>query len=313
MQSVDVVIVGAGGKVAAACAQLFLQQTDWSLALLSSREIDPTLVDPMRVQRLSVSALDFSAVREACVNLRPKVIINAAAMTNVDACESDKQLAQNLNVKAVENIVRACRIVGAHLIHYSTDYIFDGKKGPYTEDDTPHPLNYYGKTKLGGENAILSSDISATILRTNIVYGRAPGVKTDFVTWVRDKCRAGERITIAQDQWGNPTLCDDLALATMRVIEKGRTGVYNIAGADYLDRYDFALRIAEFFGLPTDTVVPVQTVELTLAARRPLRAGLITLKAETDLAMKPTTIAQGLMVYPRESVVAKHTPKRQGV
>ncbi len=312
MANTDVLIVGAGGKVASACLQLFLQETDWRIAVLSSREHVEGQPDDARLAKHRIGALDFQELRTLCAELKPRVIINAAAMTNVDACESEKQLAHNLNVKAVENVVRACKTVDAHLIHYSTDYIFNGQKGPYAEDDVPAPLNYYGKTKLAGENAILSAKIPASILRTNIVYGKAPGVKTDFVTWVRDKCRAGERITIANDQFGNPTLCDDIALATLRVIEKGRTGIYNVAGADYLDRFDFAKRIAAFFELPDENIVPVSTSELQLAARRPLRAGLITLKEETDLGIKPTSLANGMLCYRRDEGSSKHAPKLNG-
>ncbi len=310
--SVDVLVLGAGGKVASACVHLFLQETDWSLALLSSRELGTVDPNSTRIQPHRVGALDFSEVRALCQQLKPKVVINAAAMTNVDACETDKQLAQNLNVKAVENVVRACRTVDAHLLHYSTDYIFNGQKGPYAEDDIPDPLNYYGKTKLAGENIISTAQISSTIIRTNIVYGKVPGVKTDFVTWVRDKCKAGEEITVVNDQWGNPTLSDDIALATMRVIEKGRNGIYHVAGADYLDRFDFAVRIAAFFGVPSDGIRAISTPELKLAAKRPLRAGLVTLKAETDLGIKPTSIATGLQVYRRDEPAVRHQPRLNG-
>ncbi len=305
----DIMIVGAGGKVAAACIHLFLQETDWNLALLSAREIAQASDYPDRAQVIQCGATEVNDVRQIALKVRPRIIINAAAMTNVDGCESDKQLANTLNVKAVENLARVCKVIDAHLIHFSTDYIFNGQKGPYAEADLPDPINYYGKTKLGGENAILSSSISSTIIRTNIVYGKAPGVKTDFVTWVREKCIAGERITIADDQFGNPTACDDLALAVMRVIEKGRRGIYHVAGADYLDRYDFAKRIAAFFSLSDENIVPVKTTELSLAAKRPLRAGLITLKAETELGIKPTSIAHGLEVYRDLGNTNRHLPK----
>ncbi|MFM8437112.1 MAG: SDR family oxidoreductase, partial [Candidatus Kapaibacterium sp.] len=138
----------------------------------------------------------------------------------------------------------ACSIGEAHLIHFSTDYVFNGEKGPYTETDVPDPVNYYGRTKLAGENAILTSKIPSTIIRTNIVYGHLPGVKKDFVTWVRDSGASGSGIAVVDDQFGNPTAAVDLAVATMRVIEKGRTGIYHVAGPEYLDRYSFARRIA---------------------------------------------------------------------
>jgi dTDP-4-dehydrorhamnose reductase len=297
----DILLLGAGGKVARSIARLFLMETDWAITFLSSRDVSSVYPQSARAQVLQCSATDTKEVRNLCARLRPKVVINCAAMTNVDACESDKQQASSLNVKVVENLVRACSIHEAHLIHFSTDYVFNGEKGPYTETDVPDPINYYGRTKLAGENAILTSGIPATILRTNIVYGRLPGVKTDFVTWVRDSCATGTIISVVNDQFGNPTAASDLALATKRVIEKGRTGIYNIAGPEYLDRYSFARRIADFFALDSSNIQPQSTAMLNQAAKRPLRAGLITLKAETDLGLKPTCIDDGLLEYKRAS------------
>lgn len=295
----DIVLLGAGGKVAQFLVRLFLAETDWSMTLLSGQDLRGMYPELSRLSVKQVSATDYKEVRRECSNVKPRVIINCAAMTNVDMCESDRQMASALNVKVVENLVRACSINEAHLIHFSTDYIFNGEKGPYTETDTPDPINYYGRTKLAGENAILTSSIPATILRTNIVYGHFPGMKKDFVTWVRESCAGGQEISVVQDQFGNPTAAADVAVATMRVIERGKVGIYNVGGPEYLDRFSFACRIATFFGHSVECIHPETTAQLQQPAKRPLRAGLVTLKAETDLGLKRTRIEDGLLEYKR--------------
>lgn len=302
MQSTtDILLLGAGGKVAQFLVRLFLSETDWSMTLLSSQDIGARYPVSPRLEFVQTAATDAKEVRRECLSRQPRVIINCAAMTNVDACESDKQTASALNVKVVENLVRACSITEAHLIHFSTDYVFNGEKGPYTETDLPDPINYYGRTKLAGENAILTSKIPSTIIRTNIVYGHLPGVKKDFVTWVRDSCAEGTPISVVNDQFGNPTAAADIAAATMRIMEKGRTGIYHVAGPEYLDRFSFACRIADFFGVDASCIKPQTTAELRQPAKRPLRAGLVTLKAETDLGIRLTRIDDGLLEYKRYS------------
>ncbi|MFM8179843.1 MAG: SDR family oxidoreductase [Candidatus Kapaibacterium sp.] len=302
MQSTtDILLLGAGGKVAQFLVRLFLSETDWTMTLMSGQETAHLYPTTSRLEHVRCAAMDHKEVRKECLSRKPRVVINCAAMTDVDACESDKQLASALNVKVVENLVRACSIGEAHLIHFSTDYVFNGEKGPYTETDVPDPVNYYGRTKLAGENAILTSKIPSTIIRTNIVYGHLPGVKKDFVTWVRDSGASGSGIAVVDDQFGNPTAAADLAVATMRVIEKGRTGIYHVAGPEYLDRYSFARRIAAYFGADPSFIRPQSTAQLRQPARRPLRAGLVTLKAQTDLGLRLTCIDDGLLEYKRSA------------
>ena len=179
-------------------------------------------------------------------------------------------------------------------MHLSTDYVFDGENGPYAETDTPAPINYYGKSKLAGENAIVTAGIDHAILRTNVVYG-PPSARPDFVQWVIKALDAEKPITVVTDQFSNPTYVEDLAMAIIRVIERRKIGVYHVAGSDYLSRYEFARRIATFFRTNPDLIKPITTDELGQAAKRPLRAGLVTLKAETSLGLRFRGIESGLI------------------
>lgn len=230
----------------------------------------------------------------------PDFIINAAAFTNVDLSESERESAWKINVKGVEYLAEAARVIDAHLIHLSTDYIFDGKDGPYLEKDIPNPLGYYARTKLASENALKISGIKYTIIRTNVLYGIAKYGRPDFVKWVVDSLRANKQIKIVTDQINNPTFIDDLVQAINKIIELRKEGIYNIGGSDFLSRYDFTLKIADFFNLDKNLIIPIKTEELNQSARRPLKSGLITIKAQSELGYKPHTIVQTLEIIKNE-------------
>ena len=158
-------------------------------------------------------------VREVVLDFFPDLIINAAAFTNVDKSETEKETAWKINVTGVENIAFYSWTIDAHLIHFSTDYIFNGKNGPYTEDDLPNPLGYYGRTKLASENSIRISGTKNTIIRTNVLYGPAKNGRPDFVKWVVNSLRDKKVIRIVTDQIGNPTYIDDLVAAINKIIK----------------------------------------------------------------------------------------------
>ena len=170
-------------------------------------------------------------------------------------------------------------------MHLSTDYVFDGKHGPYTEDDTPNPISFYGRSKLAAENALTTSGVDYAIVRTMVLFGLGVNIKPNFALWMIDKLKAGESINIVDDQIGNATMIDDLAWGILKLIEKKQTGIFNIAGKDILSRYDFALKICDVFGFNKDLVKRIKTADLNQPAPRPLSSGLITLKASTLLGI----------------------------
>ncbi|HKI76921.1 MAG TPA: SDR family oxidoreductase, partial [Ignavibacteriaceae bacterium] len=223
----------------------------------------------------------------------------AAAFTNVDLSESEKELAWKINVKGVEYLAEGARIIDAHLIHISSDYIFDGKNGPYSETDKPNPIGYYGRTKLASENALKISGCINTVLRTNVLYGIADS-RPDFVRWVVNSVRAGKQINIVTDQVNNPTFIDDLVQAINRIIEFRKQGVFNIGGREFLTRFEFTELIANFFKLDKNLINPILTEELNQPAKRPLKSGLLTLKAETEIGYKPHVIGETLVLMKRE-------------
>lgn len=287
----NILVLGAGSRTAAALIPMLIDETTDNLTVVSRRAV---LSANPRVTSIEADITDRTTLRDIMMSTLPQAVVNLAAMTHVDRCETDRNECWLVNVTLVENIARFCRATDAHLIHVSTDYVFDGVRGPYTETDVPNPISYYGKSKLAGENVVSSAGIDATIIRTNVVYGPSPD-HPDFVRYVLQCIDQQQPINAASDQYSNPTYVDDLAEAIMRIIEKRRLGVYHVAGRDYLSRYDFARTIAETFKLPTDLINAVTTESLHLPARRPLRGGLVALKAESDLGMECSGVVPGLV------------------
>ncbi|MBN2354980.1 dTDP-4-dehydrorhamnose reductase [candidate division KSB1 bacterium] len=224
----------------------------------------------------------------------PDWIINAAAYNNVDGAESERELCWQINVKAVENLAYACRKAHARLVHVSTDYVFDGKEGPYDEEAVPNPIGFYGRSKLAGENVLRLAGIDFAIARTMVLYGRAQGVRPNFVTWLIARLQAGEGATIVTDQYGNTTLSDELAAGLWAIVAKAKTGILNIAGREIIDRYHFALKIAEIFHLDAGLISPIATAQLVQAAPRPMRSGLVVDKALRELNIELSDVAGGL-------------------
>ncbi len=247
--------------------------------------------------------LDISArsdVKSLVSSFRPDVILNAAAMTNVDACETQREAAWKMNVIGVENLVEVARRVGAAVVHVSTDYVFDGKHGPYKEDDRPNPISYYGKTKLAGENVLLTSDIHYAILRTIVVFGAGIKVKNNFALWVINSLHEGKTIRCVDDQISNPTYVGDLAAALINTMKYDGKGIYHICGEDAVSRYDFAVTAAEVFGLDKNLIQRIKSSELQQVALRPLVTGFHLEKAKKEIHYQPLTARQGLEALKRD-------------
>ena len=252
---------------------------------------------------VTYTAADFTnrdAVKKVIMDFCPDVIINASAYTNVDRSETERDLAWKINVKGVEYIAETAATIDAHVIHVSTDYVFDGSNGPYAETEKPNPINYYGRSKLAGENALIISSAQYTIIRTNVLYGIIPNGRLDFVRWVVESNKKGEQIRIVTDQYNNPTFIDDIVIAMNTIIEQKKYGLYNIAGIEVLSRYDFTLRIADVFNLDRSLITTITTPELNQPARRPLKGGLIILKAQTELGYSPINLDESLELMKKE-------------
>ncbi|MDP5139162.1 MAG: SDR family oxidoreductase, partial [Spirosomaceae bacterium] len=180
----------------------------------------------------------------------PDVVINTAAMTNVDQCETDKENCWQQNVKAVEYLTAACKHNDAFLLHLSTDFIFDGADGPYDETAEANPVSFYGWSKLAAEKILLHSDIRYAIARTVLVYGIAYDMsRSNIILWVKNSLESGKNINVVTDQWRTPTLAEDLAKGCALIAEKEAEGIFNISGKDFLTPYEMAIKTADYFKL----------------------------------------------------------------
>lgn len=204
--------------------------------------------------------------------LKPDYIIHTAALTDVDHCERDKRLAWNINVEGTRHISEISRKISAKLVYISTDYVFDGYGGMYKENDSTNPIDYYGATKLGGEN--LAKDLKdCIIVRPSVLYGWNP-MKLNFVTWVIQELKRGNAINVVNDQFNSPTLADNLVELILELIEKEENGIFHASGSERISRLDFAIRIAEIFGLNKDLIKPITSDQLNWTAKRPMDSSL---------------------------------------
>ncbi|MFQ5602920.1 MAG: dTDP-4-dehydrorhamnose reductase [bacterium] len=243
---------------------------------------------------------DRNHVKQLVHTLQPAFILNAAAYTNVDGCETDKETCWKVNAAGVEYLAQAAAAVGAFLVHVSTDYVFDGEEGNYDETSKPAPQSYYGRAKLAGENALRASRAEYAIARTMILYGAGKNINPNFATWLVDKLSKNEPVRIVTDQYGHPTLADDLAQTIRKIVELKKTDLFHVVGPDYLSRFDFALKLAELFNFNRDLIAPIKTTDLNQKAPRPLNSRFKLDKLRDVLGVEMHGVEQGLKIFKKQ-------------
>ncbi len=222
---------------------------------------------------LALDMRDATAVARCLEQTRPDVVLVPAALPHVDWCEDHEAESCSANVDGPTIVARAAQQIGASIVFFSTDYVFDGAAGPYDEDAPTHPLNVYGVHKLEAESAVLTSNERSLVVRLCGVFGVESAGK-NFVMATLARARRGEPTRVPIDQWGTPTWSNDMAAAVRRHINQGTRGILHLSGADYLDRFAFGRLIADVFGFDPDLVESRTTAELNQRAPRPLRGGL---------------------------------------
>ena len=274
-----VLVTGASGLLGKKVIKELLDRNHTIVALYNRNQI------PFNHDKLIKIQLDLSNkvyLEDLILKKKPDMIIHLAAYTNVDECEINKDKAWSINVEATRSIVRAARVVKAHIIYVSTDYVFDGEKGLYKETDPPNPINYYGLTKLIGEEIIRSSDLLYTIIRPSAIYGIG-GSKKSFAEFVVEKLSRREKIYALIDQYVSPTLNTLLAKAIAEVVEMKPMGTFHIAG-ERMNRYEFAVKLAKALDLPVDLIEKASIEDMKKwIAKRPRDSSLDTGRARNIL------------------------------
>lgn len=249
----------------------------------------------------SLDITDRNSISNTFENFNPDVVINTAAMTDVDGCEEKKELCDKVNVAAVAYLRDECEKYKAHLIHISTDFIFDGEDGPYSETDEPNPLSYYGLSKLKSEQLLYDSTINWTILRTIILYGTAENLqRNNIVLWGRKALKEGKPINIIDDQFRSPTLAEDLAKACVLAIEKQATGIFNASGKDFMSIFEMIERMADFYNCDKSNINRISSETLNQKAKRPPKTGFILTKSNEELGYEPHSFEEGLKLLEQQ-------------
>jgi dTDP-4-dehydrorhamnose reductase len=248
----------------------------------------------LHLNSLKLDVTEAVEVLNLLDKLKPDAVVHTASETNVDKCELEKEKAWKINADGTRNIAEACQKVNAKLVYISTDYVFDGEKGLYDEEDKPNPVNYYGLTKLEGEKQVIGHCENYAILRTSVLYGWHPW-KQNFATWVINQLKQDKGINVVDDHYNTPTLADNLAEIAIEVAEKDPRGLYHASGRERISRYEFAKQIAKTYNLNADLIKPAKMRQLTgWIARRPRDSSLNTSKIQKQLKTKPLNITEGL-------------------
>ena len=279
-----------------------------SALLLADETVTPILTARGKatfpISKGAFTQLDISnaaEVEKVLTKFKPEVVINTAAMTLVDQCETHQEACWIANVDSVEYLIKSCGAINAHLIHVSTDFIFDGSHGPLDENAKPNPVNFYGKSKLAAEALLYKSNINWSVLRTVLVYGITHDLhRSNIVLWVKENLEQQKKIRVVNDQWRTPTLAEDLAMGCYLAARKKAKGIYNISGKDFITPYDIAIKTAEFFKLDQRLIIPTDSNQFTQTARRPLKTGFIIEKARKELGYEPHSFDEGLEILSQQ-------------
>ena len=280
-------ITGASGLLGTKLCEIALRKNHEVYSAYSQHK-------PLHGTPVKLDILNLKAVQQTLDKTKPEAVVHAAALTDVDKCELEKELAWKTNVEGTRNIALSCSKANAKLVYISTDYVFDGEKGNYEEEDEPNPMDYYGVTKLEGEKQAIQHCKNYAILRTSVIYGWHPW-KQNFAIWTFNQLKQNKEITVVEDHYNTPTLADNLAEITLEAILKDLQGLYHASGSQRISRYEFAKQIAKAFNLDQNLIKPIKMNQLTAwVAKRPRDSSLNTDKIRSQLEAKPLNITEGL-------------------
>lgn len=296
-----ILITGANGLLGHKLVKLLSAKPE--VSLIATARGESRLGENYRsVQYESLDITDRDEVMRVISKYRPDAIINTAAMTNVDQSESDREGCIALNVKAVEYLNEAAIANNSFFLHLSTDFIFSGEDGPYDEEATPSPVNFYGESKLQGEQVLLNSKADWAIARTVLVYGIVPDMsRSNIILWVKDSLENKKHIQVVDDQWRTPTLAEDLAMGCYLIVKNRAKGIFNISGSDMLTPYEMAIKTADFFQLDKSYITKTDSTKFKQAAKRPPKTGFDISKAKRELGYKPHTFEEGIKIVAEQT------------
>ncbi len=300
MSKKKILITGSNGLLGQKLVSLLVNQSDIHLIATAKGKNRLPFTEGYEYQEMDIT--NPEQVAEVIEQVKPNAIIHTAAMTNVDHCEFEKDLCWAMNVKAVEYLVEACEKYDIYFCHLSTDFVFDGAAGPYSEEAQPSPVSYYGWTKYAAEEVVKRFKGGWSIARTVLVYGIVSDMsRSNIILWVKKSLEEGKNIKVVTDQFRTPTLAEDLAKGCWLMTDKEAEGIFHISGKDFLTPYEMAIKTADFFHLDKSLISEADSSNFTQPAKRPPRTGFILDKAIAVLGYNPVSFEEGIAVVAEQT------------
>ena len=289
-----IVIIGANGFTG---RRILSSLKDKHEVIACSRHADILPEEGYYFKQLDI--LNYKETESFLDSIGPEIIINASALSAVDYCEQHREEAYAINVTAVKHLAEYCQRTHCRLIHLSTDFVFDGTAtDSYTEDMLPHPVNYYGMTKLQGEEAIVQACADYAIVRVEVVYGKPwQGQHGNIVHLVKTRLESGQGIRVVNDQFRSPTWVEDIARGIHLLLTSKHRGIYHICGGETMSVAELAMRVAQYFRLDTSLIESVTTEEMNEATPRPFYSPMSIAKAQCELGYSPSSFETGLQEW----------------
>ncbi len=294
-------VTGASGLLGQKVAQLALEKGH---EVYSTYKEHPTNSG----NPIKLDLTNQDQVSKTISHLKPQIIIHTAAYTDVDGCEINQDLAWKVNAEATKHIAEASAKANSHVIYVSTDYVFDGEKGLYSEEDQPKPISHYGYTKLKGEDFIKEHAQEWCITRASVIYGWGQQYKLNFATWLINNLKQGKEVKVLVDQYVSPTLSINLAEMLLEIAERNMTGTLHTAGDTRASRHEYALKLAEVFNLSAGLIKPAKMDEMPWKAKRPRDSSLNVNKASALLNSKPLKLNHALELMKKEKSKTNSKP-----
>lgn len=288
-----ILITGANGFLGYYLVEQLLTK-NFSVTATGKSECRLPFTYDKNFQWLTMDFTDPFSVHDVFENIKPDVVIHAGAMSKPDECETNQMLAYLVNVEGTVQLLINSADLKSFFVFLSTDFVFDGERGMYDEDDKPDPVNYYGRTKLEAEEAVKEYEFKWAIARTVLVYGKNHSGHSNILKIVKEKLEKGEEYSVVDDQLRTPTYVEDLARGIVSIIERKATGIFHLSGKDILTPYQMAIKTAEHLRLDSSVIKKVTAAGFSQPARRPPKTGFNIDKARKELGFEPLSFDEGL-------------------
>ncbi|HET6724042.1 MAG TPA: SDR family oxidoreductase [Chitinophagaceae bacterium] len=288
-----ILITGANGFLGYYLVEQLLTK-NFSVTATGKGECRLPFTHDKNFQWLSMDFTDPFSIHDVFENIKPDVVIHAGAMSKPDECETNQMLAYLMNVEGTVQLLINSADLKSFFVFLSTDFVFDGERGMYHEDDKPNPINYYGRTKLEAEEAVKEYEFNWAIVRTVLVYGKNHSGHSNILKIVKEKLEKGEEYSVVDDQLRTPTYVEDLAKGIVSIIERNATGIFHLSGKDILTPYQMAIKTAKHLRLDSSVIKKVTAASFSQPAKRPPKTGFIIDKARKELGYEPLSFEEGL-------------------